>query len=319
MEMPPPVQKKAPRPMNPAEVERNKRRKEAFAEIRALNPKAKWTNASKLVSFRNKGKSANAEDLLRSIRNSVNAAGVAVATAAAVANKPAAATVKKAKKEVAFAALNAAKNAVTRNNRNKSRNAVKTNLTSRMSVHGKKPSAILIQQLLGLRRAGKNNTAFLAEVDRVAAAAAAEAAAKTIRREEKAAKKAEKNATKTARNARKAAKANKSVRVANNMKSSVWKNLKAQVNKNVEATGMKINAINRRALAHLRKTNPNVTVANFMKNRRPRKRLTKKNHNNLIALFNNPVLPPKENIGNYKPKSNNANQQRLNELLRNSE
>ena len=316
--------KKEKRAMSEAERERNERRKAAFAEIRALNPKAKWTNASKLVSFRNKGKNTNAEALLRSIRNSINAAGIAVATAAAVANKPAAKTVKKAKKEVAFAALKAANTAVTRNNKNRSRNAVKTNLTQRMSVHGKKPSAILIQQLLKIRRAGMNNTAFLAEVDRVAAAAAKAEAEKTIRREERAAKKAAKNAAKTARNQKKANKAAAKTVKANNMKTSVWKTLKAQVNENVRTAGVKLNGVNRRALAHLRKERPNLTVANFMRNRAPRRRSKKAkgpNNNSLVKLFNNPPVQrgPVENVGNYAPQMNRYEQQRLNQLLRNSE
>jgi len=300
--------KKEKRPMSQVERERNERRKAAFAELRALNPKAKWTNASKLVSFRNKGKNTNANALLRNVRNSVNVAGVAAAAAATVANKPVAATVKKAKKEVAFAALKAANTAVTRNNKNRSRNAVKTNLTARMSVHGKKPSAILIQKLLGLRRAGKNNTEFLAEVDRVAAAAAAAEAAKVVRREERAAKKA----AKTQKNAKKV-----------NISPKVWKTLKAQVNENVRTAGVKVNAINRRALAHLRKNRPNLTVANFMRNRGPRVRRSRKvkgpNNNSLVKLFNNPNRRPRENIGNFVPQVNKYEQQRLNELLRNSE
>jgi len=58
------------RPMTDAERERNERRKAAFVELRGINPKAKWTNASKLVAFRNR-KNANGERaLLNTIRNS---------------------------------------------------------------------------------------------------------------------------------------------------------------------------------------------------------------------------------------------------------
>ena len=345
--------KKEKRVMSAKERERNERRKAAFAEIRGLNPKAKWTNASKLVSYRNKGKSANANALLRNIRNSVNAAGIAAKISATVANKPVAPAVKKAKKEVAFAAVKAANNAVTRNNQNRSREAVKANLTSRMSVHGKSPSAILIQKLLGLRRAGKNNSEFLAEVDKLAAAAAAKNAAVVVRREERIAKKAERNTAKALKragiNQRKAnrtakATAKATPKVPNATPAAIWKNLKMQVNRNVESTGQKLNAINRRALAHLRKNNPNITVTNFMKNRVPHKRRSKKNRNGIQMLpykvqkqpkaysFKAPsrvnrnknleeqlreYRAPQENIGNFAPPSNKYEQERLNSLLSN--
>jgi hypothetical protein len=109
------------------------------------------------------------------------------------------------------------------------------------------------------------------------------------------------------------------------MKTSVWKTLKAQVNENVRTAGVKLNGINRRALAHLRKERPNLTVANFMRNRGPRVRRSKKakgpNNNSLLKLFNNPPPQrgPRENVGNYAPQVNKYEQQRLNELLRNSD
>ena len=61
---------KVKRPMNEKERERNERRKAALEELRKINPKAKWTNASKLVSQRNKGNNEGARNFLNTMKNS---------------------------------------------------------------------------------------------------------------------------------------------------------------------------------------------------------------------------------------------------------
>ena len=141
------------RPMTDAERERNERRKAAFVELRGINPKAKWTNASKLVAFRNR-KDANGERaLLNTIRNS----------------KPA---------------------------NNKPKNNVKKNKT-------KKAPAVAVAPKV------------------------------------------------------------------------TFKNIRAQVNKNVTTAKVKLNAARRQQLAALRKNNPALSVANYMKNHPGRTRKLK--------------------------------------------
>jgi hypothetical protein len=128
-----------------------------------------------------------------------------------------------------------------------------------MKKYDLKPSGAVIQQLLGLHRKGKNNTEFLAELNAKSAAAAAKRANATV----------------------------KKARFAPNVfTAKTWKNIKQQVDVNVAASGIKVNALNRRALAFSRKARPNLGVANFMRNRAPHRRRTKKGvpGNNRYAL-----------------------------------
>jgi len=236
---------KVKRPMTNTEKERNERRKAAFAELKALNPKAKWTNASKLISFRNKGNTEGERAFMESILVPAEAAGNAAAAQAVANNRP------------VEPAVNAAQNTVLKNAaaaahgvaKKFSRNNAKASLMRVMAKYNLKPSGALIQQLLGLHRKGKNNGQFLAELNAKAAATAAKKAAKTVK------------------------KANKAPNV---LTQKAWKNIKQQVDLNVAASGLKVNGINRRALAFSRKARPNLSVANFMRNRAPRKRGTRK-------------------------------------------
>jgi hypothetical protein len=236
---------KVKKPMNPAEVERNERRKAAWAELKALNPKAKWTDASKLVSFRNKGNKASENAFIEAILNPAEAAAEAV-----VNNRPVTPAV--------LEATNGVERKFTRNN-------AKRSLERVMTKYDLKPSGSLIQKMLGLHRRGENNGPFLRELEQKTAAAANKKARKTLKKP--------KNATKV-------------------LTQSAWKEIKAQVNKNVLASGIKVNGINRRALATARKLRPNLSVANFMFERTPRIRRTKKNKVNFRR--NVPRVPTKK-------------------------
>ena len=236
-----PVQPKVKRPMTNTEKERNERRKAAFAELKRMNPKAKWTNASKLISFRNKGNSEGERAFMESILVPAEAAGNAAAANAMAKNRPIEPAVNAAQREVLKNAAQTAKSVAKKF----SRNNAKASLLRVMKKYELKPSGALIQQLLGLHRKGKNNTPFLAELNAKSAAAAAKRANRTL----------------------------KKARFAQNVLSPLtWKNIKQQVDMNVAASSMKVNALNRRALAFSRKVRPNLSVANFMRNRLPRKR-----------------------------------------------
>ena len=237
---------KVKRPMTNTEKERNERRKAAFAELKALNPKVKWTNASKLTSFRNKGNTEGERAFMEAILVPAEAAGNAAAATAVAANKNVPAAVNAAQNAV----LNEAGEVANKVANKYSRNNVKASLMRVMSKYNLKPSGAVIQQLLGLRRKGLNNTQFLAELNAKTAATAAKRAAKTLKKNNKA---------------------------KNVLTQKTWKNIKQQVDMNVAASGLKVNALNRRALGVSRKNRPNLTVANFMRNRAPRKRKTKKN------------------------------------------
>ena len=183
-----PQEPKVKRAMNPQELERNERRKKAFEELKRINPKARWVDASKLVGYRNRGD-----------KNS----------------------------EVALL-----KNIATKNSGTKKANAV--------------PAA-----------------------PSVAA-------------------------------------------------QSAWKNIKAQVNKNVLESGMKLNGIDRRALATSRKLNPGLSVANFMRNRVPHKRRTKKvvpknsyniqkaKNKAIINYYNQKRVRQEKELLNFKPQANSG-------------
>lgn len=175
---------KVKRAMNPDEVERNQRRKKAFEELKRINPKARWVDASKLVGYRNKGDKNSEEAFLRNIATQkANANAAAPAVPAPIAQ-------------------------------------------------------------------------------------------------------------------------------------SVWKNIKAQVNKDVLESGMKLNGIDRRALATSRKLNPGLTVANFMRNRVPHKRRTKKvlpkNSYNIQKAknkamknyYNQKRVRQEQELLNFKPQGN---------------
>jgi hypothetical protein len=200
-------QPKVKRNMTNAERERNERRKAAFAEIRAINPKAKWTNASKLVSYRNKGNTAKERELLASIGNP----------------QP----VKK----------------FTRNN-------AKESLLRVMRKYNLKPSGSLIQKFLGLHRKGMNNTEFLREVNRKSANLATRKAPKPT-------------APKPT-----APKPTAPVKITRKQAENFLRR-KQQVNQNVAQSGLKVNAINRRALTFARKNRPNLALQNFLRNRVP--------------------------------------------------
>jgi hypothetical protein len=162
--------KKEKKPMSEAEKERNERRKAAFEELKAINPKAKWTNASKLVSYRNKGNSASEQGLLDQIADAAAAAGNAAAVNAGVNGKaPGPAAAKAEKKVVATAAKtakkangNAAKaaaQAAEKEARLVIKQKAKNNLTVAMRNYGK-PSAVNIQTLYGRRLKGMVNGNF---------------------------------------------------------------------------------------------------------------------------------------------------------------
>ena len=243
------------RPMTNTEKERNERRKAAFAELKRMNPKAKWTNASKLISFRNKGNSEGERAFMESILVPAEAAGNAAAAQAVAKNKPVEAAVNAAQRDVLKKAAQTAKSVAKKF----SRNNAKASLLRVMKKYDLKPSGALIQQLLSLHRKGKNNTPFLAELNAKSAESAAKRANKTL----------------------------KKARFAPNVfTAKTWKNIKQQVDANVAASGIKVNALNRRALAFSRKARPNLSVANFMRNRAPHRRRTKKNvpRNNRYAL-----------------------------------
>jgi len=246
---------KLKRPMTNTEKERNERRKAAFAELKRMNPKAKWTNASKLISFRNKGNSEGERAFMESILVPAEAAGNAAAAQAVAKNRQVEPAVNAAQRDVLKKAAQTAKSVAKKF----SRNNAKASLLRVMKKYDLKPSGAVIQQLLGLHRKGKNNTEFLAELNAKSAAAAAKRANTTV----------------------------KKARFAPNVfTAKTWKNIKQQVDANVAASGIKVNALNRRALAVSRKARPNLSVANFMRNRAPHKRRTKKGvpGNNRYAL-----------------------------------
>lgn len=244
---------KVKRPMTNTEKERNERRKAAFAELKRMNPKAKWTNASKLISFRNKGNSEGERAFMESILVPAEAAGNAAAADAVANNKPIEPAVNAAQRNVFKNAAATARSVAKKF----SRNNAKASLLRVMKKYELKPSGALIQQLLGLHRKGKNNTAFLAELNAKSAATAAKRANATV----------------------------KKARFAPNVfTAKTWKNIKQQVDLNVAASGIKVNALNRRALAFSRKARPNLGVANFMRNRLPRKRTKRVPENNRYAL-----------------------------------
>ena len=260
--MPDIVPPKVKRPMTNTERERNERRKAAFAELKKVNPKAKWTNASKLISFRNKGNTEGERAFLESILVPAEAAGNAAAAQAVAMNRPVAEAVNNAQVNVlrnAAAAANGVAKKFTRNN-------AKASLMRVMAKYNLKPSGSLIQQLLGLHRRGQNNTQFLNELNAKAAAASVKRASKTLKK------------------ARFAPKV---------LTQKAWKNIKQQVDANVIASGMKVNALNRRALTFARKNRPNLSVMNFMRNRIPHKRRTKK------------ILPGQNNKNRYIQQNNN--------------
>ena len=239
---PPP---KVKRPMTNTEKERNQRRKTAFAELKELNPKAKWTNASKLISFRNRGNTEGERAFMESILVPAEAAGNAAAAQAVAMNKPVIEAVNVAQANV-FKEAAAAANGVAKKF---SRNNAKASLMRVMAKYNLKPSGAIIQKLLGLHRMGKNNTDFLTELNAKSAASAAKRAAKTLK---------------------------KSSRAPKILTQKAWKNIKQQVDMNVTASGLKVNALNRRALTFARKNRPNLTVGNFMRNRIPRIRKSRK-------------------------------------------
>jgi hypothetical protein len=249
---------KLKRPMTNTEKERNERRKAAFAELKRMNPKAKWTNASKLISFRNKGNSEGERAFMESILVPAEAAGNAAAAQAVAKNRQVEPAVNAAQRDVLKKAAQTAKSVAKKF----SRNNAKASLLRVMKKYDLKPSGAVIQQLLGLHRKGKNDTEFLAELNAKSAAAAAKRANTTV----------------------------KKARFAPNVfTAKTWKNIKQQVDLNVAASGIKVNALNRRALAVSRKARPNLSVANFMRNRAPHKRRTKKGvpGNNRYALQRN--------------------------------
>jgi len=250
--------KKEKRALTQKENDLNERRRAAQAELKQVQEKVKWTNVCKFTSRRNKGNTISAKNFLNSIRvNADAAAGVAAANAKAN-GKPASPAREEAKKEVVRNVVNAVKT-VTRKlgpNAQNRRNKAKANLVSVLSKYGKKPTAQSIQKLLSIRKQEKDNTEFLAKMD----AAASQAAAKTV-------EKVVKNSPK-----------------ANEVAPVEFKRIREQVAKNVAESGMKVNAINRRALAVARQTRRNLSVANFMRNRVPHKRRTKKARNNVNSL-----------------------------------
>lgn len=239
------VAPKVKRPMTSTEKERNERRKAAFAELKRMNPKAKWTNASKLISFRNKGNTEGERAFMESILAPAEAAGNAAAAQAVARNRNVEPAVRAAQNSV----LKNAAAAANKTAKKFSRNNAKASLMRVMSKYNLKPNAVLIQKFLSLHRQGKNNSQFLAELNAVTADAAAKKARKTVKQAKFA---------------------------PNVLTPGGWKNIKQQVDMNVAASGLKVNALNRRALAFSRKNRPNLTVANFMRNRAPRKRPTRK-------------------------------------------
>jgi hypothetical protein len=231
--------------MTNTEKERNERRKAAFAQLKAVNPKAKWTNASKLISFRNRGNTEAERAFLESILVPAEAAGNAAAAQAVASNKNVEYAVDNAQRNVIKAAAATAKKVAGKF----SRNNAKASLMRVMAKYDLKPNAILIQKLLSLHKQGKNNSEFLQELNAKSSATAAKRAAVTLK------------------------KSNKAQKV---LTQKVWKNIKQQVDANVATSGYKVNALNRRALATARKNRPNLSVANFMRNRAPHRRRTRK-------------------------------------------
>ena len=257
--------KKEKRAQTQKEIELNERRRAAQAELKQVQEKVKWTNVCKFTSRRNKGNTISAKNFLNSIRTNADAAAGVAAANAVASGKPASPAREEAKKEVKRNVDNAVRT-VTRKlgpNAQNRRNKAKQNLLSVLSPHGKKPTAQSIQKLLGIRKRGEPNAVFLEQIQ----AAAAEAAAKTVQKVVKRSPKAKAAAP------------------------TEFKQIKEQVAKNVAESGMKVNAINRRALAIARQTRRNLSVANFMKGRPTRVRRVAKpkmnntrNRNNVNSL-----------------------------------
>lgn len=263
----PVVAAKVKKPMSQAEIDRNERRKAAFEELRKLNPKAKWTDASKLVSFRNKGEKGKENAFMEAIVNPAEAAGNAAAAQAVANNRPVAPAVVEAQNAV----INEAAGAAAAVERKFTRNNAKRSLERVMAKYNLKPSGSLIQKMLGLHRRGENNAPFLQELNQKTAAAAVKKASKTVK---------------------------KATKAPGVLTQSAWQEIKAQVNRNVLASGMKVNGINRRALTTARKNRPNLSVANFMRNKAPRVRKTK--IANKVNKVNNIAKVPTQKQQNRK-------------------
>ena len=270
--------------MTKAEQERNERRKAAHEELKAINPKAKWTNASKLTSFRNKGDAEKEDEFMAAF---MNAAGEAAAEAAA---KP-----KRKSKKANNSPTNYAKR--------------KAQVNANVGVSGFKVNAINRRALAGARAANPGLT--------VAEFMESRAPRKKKNKTEK-----KNNLANLFKNVAPAKPKRKSKK-ANNSPTNYAKR-KAQVNANVGVSGFKVNAIGRRALAVARAANPGLTVAEFMKSRKPRaKKNTKKNNrrvNNYNKTLRNQVaeyqrarrLAKKEELMEFKaPNRNNMELQKL--------
>jgi len=210
--------KKEKKPMSEAEKERNERRKAAFEELKAINPKVKWTNASKLVSYRNKGNSASEQGLLEEIADAAAAAGNAAAVnaglngkapgpAAAKAEKKVVATAAKTAKKANGNAAKAAAKAAEKEARLVIKQKAKNNLTVAMRNWGAKPTGPEIQTLYGRRLKGEANANFFNKLRNARTVGrknrnAAKTIKKAMTKEEKAAAKAAaKNAEKARRQA----------------------------------------------------------------------------------------------------------------------
>ena len=254
-----PQEPKVKRAMNPQELERNERRKKAFEELKRINPKARWVDASKLVGYRNRGDKNSEVALLKNIatKNSGTKKANAVPAAPSVA------------------AQSAWKNIKAQVNKDVLESGMKLNgidrralATSRKLNPGLSVANFMRNRVPHKRRTKKVN---------VAAPVAPSAAAQ-----------------------------------------SAWKNIKAQVNKNVLESGMKLNGIDRRALATSRKLNPGLSVANFMRNRVPHKRRTKKvvpknsyniqkaKNKAIINYYNQKRVRQEKELLNFKPQANSG-------------
>ena len=184
---------KVKKPMTAAMIEVNEQRLAAWEELKAINPKATWINATRIVSYRRPGKTQNRgkeAELLQRLRNTRPANNNATPVPAKTVRK----------KKLAFANNVAATGVKTASRRNRARNI----LIARLQQYGKKPKMINISTLAGLLGKTNANTnrnvenRFLEQVDRAAAAAVEAAAAAEA---EKVAKKAAKEAERAAKKA----------------------------------------------------------------------------------------------------------------------
>jgi len=248
---------KVKKPMNPAEVERNERRKAAFEELRKLNPKAKWTDASKLVSFRNRGNTNGERAFMESILKPAEAAGNVAALAAVANNKPVSPAVVEAQNGV----INEAAGAAAAVERKFTRNNAKRSLERVMNKYKLKPSGSLIQQMLGLHRRGENNRPFLNALNQKTAAAAA------------------KKANKTAKKAKIGKRPNNVTKVQTN---SEWQQRLKQARLNVAASGLRLAGPN--LLAYAGRKDRAVNLPTFMTGRPARVRKTKNNRPGPVPL-----------------------------------